>query len=76
MKLTISLLAAAAVLRFTTPGPGSYSLLSWEDNFMTVVASGYCVEQSPNTVTVILPRDKVARIFSVRFEPRSEAIQR
>lgn len=73
MKLTIALLAAAAVLRFTLPGPGSYSLFSVDGYMMRVEASGYCSE-SNTVVTVTLPRVKydAAQIFSVRFVPEAQ----
>lgn len=68
MTLTITLVLASIWIRFTTPGPGSFYLMSTTDSLC------YRVEMSDYSPTachaaLTLPRDQEHKHFFVIFEP-------
>jgi hypothetical protein len=68
MKLSIIIVAASVLIKFSTPGPGSYYLFSTADGGKTarIEASGY-VELSSH-VAATLPNCGGCKLFYVRFE--------
>jgi len=68
MNLTISMLAASVIIRFTTPGPGSYCLLSTSgDGHYLVEASGH--EKVAVHVCAEIDLLNPHRCFFVQFYP-------
>jgi hypothetical protein len=67
MKLSISLAAAAIILRFTTPGPGCWYVYSTADHVRyQVEASGHVWIGSH--VAVPVPPAAAHKTFIVRFD--------
>jgi len=67
VKLTIALLAASVVLKFTTPGPGTFYVL---EGFglggpVRIVACGY--ESVPVHVSYKVPKDKALALYWTYF---------
>lgn len=69
MTLKIALLAASIVVRWTTPGPGSWALVAWGGDSCRrhVEACGY--EEGACHVAVRLPRDGQHQFYAVEFRP-------
>ncbi len=67
MKLSISLAAAAVILRFTTPGPGSYYVYSTTARNDTARMEASNHTTNAVHVAVPLPNDGAHRIFWVWF---------
>lgn len=69
MKMTISIAALSIILRFVTPGPGSFYVFTvhpW-DGTAQIVASGH--ETNACHVSFRLPLGEGMELFSTAFVP-------
>lgn len=67
MKLTLTLLAACLRLSFTTPGAGSFWLVSTQDGLRWDVEMCQRVDLATH-VTYVVPANETHRMFTVWWE--------
>lgn len=71
MKLTLTLALSAVLVRFSVPGPGSWTLLSKDPGgyVSRVESSGYSLE--PEHICWHGARTNAARVFVVEWRPHA-----
>ena len=71
MKLTIALTAASVVLKFTTPGPGTYYVLTSIGDYKVKIEASNHVKKSSH-VSVPLPKNADFKLYWIEFIPSGE----